>query len=68
VKDSAKGPCSTKSSRQAIEQAGMHDYADLVIASARANLDFPKPAATPMHDAHLARVRAILHPRLRHDG
>jgi len=29
--------------RQAIERAGMHDYADLVIALAQTGLDFPKP-------------------------
>jgi hypothetical protein len=54
--------------RQAIERAGLHDYADLVIALAQHDLDLPKPATTPKHEAHLARARAILQPRLRHDG
>jgi hypothetical protein len=54
--------------RDAIERAGMHDYADLLIGMAQNDLDLPKPAATPMHDAHLARARAILQPRLRRDG
>jgi hypothetical protein len=52
--------------RRAIEMLGAHDYADLVIALAQNDLDFPKPAATAAHDAHLARARAILQPRLRH--
>jgi hypothetical protein len=52
--------------RQAIEQAGMHDYADLVIALAQTGIEFPKPAATPAHEAHFARATAILQPRLRH--
>jgi len=52
--------------RRAIEALGAHDYADLVIGLAQNDLDFPKPAATPTHEAHLARARAILQPRLRH--
>lgn len=52
--------------RRAIEAIGAHDYADLVIALAQNDLNFPKPPATPAHEAHLARVRAILQPRLRH--
>ena len=52
--------------RQTIERAGLHDYADLVIALAQNELDLPKPAATPAHEAHLARARSILQPRLRH--
>jgi hypothetical protein len=54
--------------QQTIERVGMRDYADLVIALAQNDLDLPKPAATPKHDAHLARARAILQPRLRHGG
>jgi hypothetical protein len=54
--------------RQTIERAGMHDYADLVIALAQTGLAFPKPAATPRHEANLARAREILRPRLRHGG
>jgi hypothetical protein len=52
--------------RTTIERAGLHDYADLVIALAQNDLDFPRPPSTPAHDAHLARARAILQPRLRH--
>jgi len=33
--------------RETIERVGMHDYADLVIALAQNELDFPKPAADP---------------------
>ena len=54
--------------RQTIERAGMHDYADLVIALAQNDLEMPKPAETPRREAHLARARAILQPRLRHGG
>ncbi len=53
--------------RSAIQAAGLDDYADLVIALARNDLDFPRPASNPRRDAHLARARAILQPRLRHD-
>lgn len=51
---------------RAIEAIGAHDYADLVIALAAADLPFPKPAMTREHAAHVARARAILQPRLRH--
>jgi hypothetical protein len=51
---------------QTIERAGVRDYAELVIALVQNDLDLPKPAATSKHDAHLARARAILQPRLRH--
>ncbi len=54
--------------RKAIEMAGLHDYADLLIALAQNDLDLPKPAATPVHEANGARARAILQPRLRHGG
>jgi len=54
--------------RATIERVGLRDYADLVIALAQNDLDLPKPALTPMHDAHLAKARAILEPRLRHGG
>lgn len=52
--------------REAIAAAGLHDYADLVIALAQNDLPFPKPAATPRHEWHLTRARAILQPLLRH--
>ncbi len=54
--------------RQTIERAGMQDYADLVIALAQAELDFPKPAVTAAHEAQIARASEILQPRLRHGG
>lgn len=63
LRDYAAGRLGT---RQAIESLGVHDYADLVIALAQQDLNLPKPAATPKHDAHLARARAILQPLLRH--
>ncbi len=52
--------------RAAIQSAGLEDYADLVIALAQNDLEFPRPALTPRHDAHLAKARAILQPRLCH--
>jgi hypothetical protein len=52
--------------RATIDRAGMHDYADLVIALAQNDLDLPKPPATPAHEARVARARGILQPRLRH--
>ena len=52
--------------RSTIEAIGAHDYADLVIAMVQADLDFPKPSATPAHDAQVARARALLQPLLRH--
>ena len=42
--------------RETIEGAGLRDYADLVIASVRHELDPPKPAVTPTHEAVVARV------------
>ncbi len=53
--------------REAIDRAGMRDYADLVIALARNGLDLPKPSATPAREARVTRARAILQPRPRHD-
>jgi len=52
--------------RSTIEAIGGRDYADLVIAMAQANLDFPKPSVTPAHEARVARARALLQPLLRH--
>jgi len=54
--------------RQTIEALGMRDYADLIIAMAQADLDFPKPADTPAHRQNVARASAILQPLLRHGG
>jgi hypothetical protein len=56
------------STRDTIERAGMHDYADLVIALVQNDLDFPKPSTTPKHEANVSRATAILQPRLRHGG
>jgi len=53
--------------RAAIDRAGLHDYADLVIGLAQHDLDFPRPTPTPAHEANVARARAILQPRLHHD-
>jgi hypothetical protein len=52
--------------RDTIEALGMQDYADLIIALAQTDLPFPKPEATPAHEANVARATAILQPRLRH--
>lgn len=52
--------------RQAIERAGLYDYADLLIALAQNDLDLPKPADTPQHRAQVAQASAILQPLLRH--
>jgi hypothetical protein len=54
--------------RGAIEAFGAHDYADRIIALAQNDLAFPQPAATPRHEANVARARAILQPWLRHAG
>jgi hypothetical protein len=54
--------------RATIEALGAHDYADLVIALAQADLPFPKPSGSARHDADVARASAILQPRLRQGG
>jgi hypothetical protein len=51
--------------RETIDRVGLHDYADLLIALVRNDLDFPKPAGTPAREANMARAREILQPRLR---
>jgi hypothetical protein len=53
---------------RAIEQLKLHDFADLVIALGRNDLDLPRPADTPLHAAQVAQAAAILQPRLRHGG
>ena len=63
LRDYAAGRLDT---RHAMEQAGVEDYAELVIALARHDLNLPKPLDTPEHRANLERARAILQPRLRH--
>lgn len=51
--------------RQAVEGAGLDDYADLLVALAQHDLALPKPADTPARLADVERARAILQPRLR---
>jgi hypothetical protein len=63
LRDYAAGLAGT---RQTIERAGLQDYADLVIALAQNDLDFPKPADTPKHRAQFEQARAVLQPLLRH--
>ena len=48
LQDYAAGRLGT---RETIEQAGLDDYADLIIALAHLGLDLPKPPSTPEHDA-----------------
>jgi hypothetical protein len=62
LRDYAAGLLGT---RRAIERAGVEDYAELVIALARHDLDLPKPADTPERAANLKRASAILQPLLR---
>lgn len=63
LRDYAAGRLGT---RQAMDRAGVRDYAELIIALSQHDLGLPKPADTPRRQAHLARARAILQPRLRH--
>jgi hypothetical protein len=65
LRDYAAGLLGT---RRAIERAGLEDYAELVIALSKHDLDLPKPADTPERRANLERARAILQPRLRDAG
>jgi len=51
--------------RQAIERAGLEDFADLLIALAQNDLDLPKPDDTPRRRANVERASALLQPRLR---
>lgn len=54
--------------REAIERAGLHDYADLLVAMAQTDLDRPKPTDSPERDARIALASEILQPRLRRGG
>jgi hypothetical protein len=63
LRDYAAGHLGT---RQAMERAGVRDYAELIIALVQHDLHLPRPADTPRRQAHLALARAILQPRLRH--
>jgi len=51
--------------RQAIERAGLEDFAELIIALAQNDLALPKPADTPKRRANVELARALLQPRLR---
>jgi hypothetical protein len=51
--------------REAVERAGLEDFADLLTALAQSGLDLPEPADTPRRRADVERARAILQPRLR---
>jgi predicted XRE-type DNA-binding protein len=51
--------------REAIERAGLEDFADLLIALAQNNLSLPKPVDTPERRANVDMARAALQPRLR---
>jgi hypothetical protein len=65
LRDYAAGLVGT---RETINRAGLNDYAELIIALVRNDLDLPKPADTPERRAHLQRASAILQPLLRHGG
>lgn len=65
LRDYAAGLVGT---RETINRAGLDDYAELVIALVRQDLNFPKPEDTPERRAHLERATAILQPLLRHGG
>lgn len=65
LRDYASGSLGT---RQAIERAGLNDFADLLIALAQNGLSLPKPTDTPQRQAALAQARAVLQPRLRADA
>jgi hypothetical protein len=63
LRDYAAGRLGT---RQAMELAGVRDYAELIIALVQHDLGLPKPADTPLRQVHLRLARAILQPRLGH--
>jgi len=53
LRDYAAGRLGT---REAIRRAGLDDYADLIIALVRHDLDLPKPADTPERRAKNGRA------------
>ena len=63
LRDYAAGLVGT---RETMRRAGVNDYAELVIALMKNNLDLPKPADTPRRRENLERATAILQPFLRH--
>ena len=63
LRDYAAGLVGTRETMRRVE---LGDYAELVIALVKHDLDLPKPADTPQRRAHLERASAILQPLLRH--
>ena len=63
LRDYAAGLVGT---RETMRRAELGDYAELVIALVKHDLDLPKPSDTPQRRAHLERASAILQPLLRH--
>lgn len=51
--------------RATIDKLGLHDFGDLIIELAAADLPLPKPLDTPALAAHRERARSILIPRLK---
>jgi len=49
--------------RQAIDRAGLGDFADLLIALAQNGLSLPRPEDTPERRAHVDMARAVPHSR-----
>ena len=65
LREYANGKLGTK---EAIENAGLQDFADLLIVLSQENLLLPKPEDTPERRADIDRARAILQPLLRAHG
>jgi hypothetical protein len=63
LRDYAAGLVGT---RETMQRAGLGDYAELIIALARHDLDLPQPADTPQRRANVECATAILQPLLRH--
>ena len=55
----------TLGTREAIQRAGLEDFADLLIALSQNDLLLPKPADTPQRRVHVALATAALQPLLR---
>ena len=62
LQDYAAGRLGT---REAIERAGLDDYADLLVAMATNGLAMPKPTESPEHAARIALATEWLQPLLR---
>ncbi len=63
LRDYALGQAGT---RATIEKLGLHDFGDLIIELAAADLPLAKPLDTPALAANRERARSILVPRLTH--